>query len=240
MPTKPDRVRRGLQLVTTAAQADIRAVAAAAKGESPATIRAALFAAAPLLVNEYGDGAAALSLDWYEELREAARVSDRFTPRPLRSVTDSDVAAMVAEATAALHDIEDRIASEAERLVDEATRTSLTLIEGGLQKQVADGFWSTTTGNVARDPGAVGWQRFARGAACKFCLMLAGRGAVYRESTANFAAHDGCHCVSGPSFDPEAPKADVMQYVAAKRQRTEKERADLREYLNHNFPDAPG
>jgi hypothetical protein len=240
MPTRPDRVRRGLQLVTDAALADLRAVVAAAKGESPSTIRAAVFAAAPLLVDKYSDGSSALSLDWYEEIRDAARAPSQFTPSPLRSVTDEDVAAMVAEATKSLHDLELLVDAEAERLVAKATDTSLTLLEGGLQKQVADGFWTTTTGNVANDPDAVGWQRFARGAACKFCLMLAGRGAVYRKSIVNFAAHGGCHCVSGPSFDPNAPRADVMQYVAAKRQRTAKERADLREYLNHNFPDAPG
>lgn len=240
MPTSPSRVRRGLQLVTDAARADLRAVVAASRGESPATIRAAVFAAAPLLVDEYSDGAAALALDWYEELRDAARAPNSFTPKPLRSVTDADVAAMVAQATSTLHDIEDRVAAEAERLVEEATRNSLTLLEGGLQKLVADGFWETTTGNTSQDPDAVGWQRFARDGACKFCLMQAARGAVFTAATARFAAHTTCHCLAGPSFDPTAPQADVMQYVAAKRQRTEKERADLRAYLNHNFPDAPG
>ena len=48
-------------------------------------------------------------------------------------------------------------------------------------------------------------------------------------------------CLAGPAFDGEGiAKATPMQYVASKRKRTEKERAALRDYLNHNFPDAPG
>lgn len=235
MATSPDKVRHGLTLVTKAAQADIRAVAAAA-GENPARIRAALFEAAPLVVGDYGNAAAALALDWYEELREAAGAPHAYRPRILRSVTDDDVAAMVAETTVALHDLETGVISDA----TEATRTSLTLIQGGLQKQVASGFWDTATGNTRHDPDAVGWARYAGGGACKFCQMLAGRGAVYRRDTVNFAAHHGCHCVVGPSYDASAPRASVMQYLGSQRTRTPQERAAVRDYLNHNFPDAPG
>ncbi|MBQ1164427.1 hypothetical protein KBZ21_41300, partial [Streptomyces sp. A73] len=36
--------------------------------------------------------------------------------------------------------------------------------------------------------------------ACAFCKMLAVRGAVYERDTANFRAHDGCHCGVVPIF----------------------------------------
>lgn len=53
---------------------------------------------------------------------------------------------------------------------------------------------------VHADDAAVGWQRIASGTACKFCNMLAGRGAVYRAGTVDFRAHDGCSCSAAPSF----------------------------------------
>ncbi|MBQ1163438.1 hypothetical protein KBZ21_42380, partial [Streptomyces sp. A73] len=42
-------------------------------------------------------------------------------------------------------------------------------------------------------------QRYILGA-CAFCKMLAVRGAVYERDTANFRAHDGCHCGVVPIF----------------------------------------
>ena len=231
----PEQVRTALTVVTAAAAADLRTVAEQTQQDASA-IRASLFAATPLIVSDYAEGSAALALDWYDELRDAARAFTAFTPQPLVLVTDDDVSAAVAVSTDSLYEIERGL----ERDFEEAFQESLALVEAEVQKFVASGFRDTMTENTVQDPDAVGWQRFARPDGCKFCLMLAARGAVFTEATANFAAHTNCHCVVGPSFDPDAPQADVMQYVASKKQRTEKERAALRDYLNENFPDAPG
>lgn len=42
------------------------------------------------------------------------------------------------------------------------------------------------------------YQRIASPTACKFCRMLAGRGAVYRLETAGFRAHGNCGCTAEP------------------------------------------
>lgn len=245
----PDRVRRGLRLVAGAAAVELRAVAdAAARTGSPSEIRAALFAATPLIVHEYTDGSAALALDWYEQLRDLAKVRGGYSPTPLTLVTDDDIAAIVAETTAALHDIERGL----ERDLEAALTESMTLIEAKVEQEVAQAFRDTVTSNVANDPAAVGWRRYARPEACKFCKMLADRGAVYTEATARFAAHGAvmsgnrkggnCMCIAGPEFASIATlnEATPMQYLASKRKRSEKERAQLRAYLNKNYPDAPG
>lgn len=234
----PEQVRAGLTVVTTAAVADTRAVAAT--GGTPSDIRAALFAAAPLIVGDYADGSAALALDWYEELRGAADTRRRFNPRSLAVVREDELASSVAWATEALHDLEQDLSRLTDELLREATERSLTLLEPVIQKDVAAGFRDTVVGNTANDPDAVGWQRFAKPGACKFCVMLADKGAVYTEATADFAAHTDCHCVCGPSYDPDAPPASVMQYVASSKNRTPAQRAALRDYLNQNYPDAPG
>jgi hypothetical protein len=234
--TTPEQIRADLTVVTDAAKADVRAVATNAP-QTPVGVRGALFAAAPLIVEEYATGTAALALDWYEELREAATPPRPFRPNPLVLVTDELVSAAVAVSTRSLYEIERGIV---EREFEEALAESLALIEAEIQKDVASGFRDTMTGNTATDPDAVGWQRYARPDGCKFCVMLADKGAIYTDTTVDFAAHTNCHCVVGPGFDPDAPRADVMQYLASRKKRTPAQRAALREYLNHNFPDARG
>lgn len=237
----PRSVSAGLAVVTSAAVNDAQVVATAAvRTGSPAGVRAALFAATPLIVGDYIDGSAALALDWYEEIRDAARPPHRFTPVPLAVVNDGDIAAAVAKATTPLHELELDPSKATDLLLRQATSDSFANLEQVIQKDVAGGFWDTIVGNSNSDPDARGWRRYAQSGACKFCVMLADRGAVFRQGTANFAAHGACHCTCGPSYDPSAPEASVMQYVASSKTRTSAEQAQLREYLNANYPDAPG
>lgn len=245
MATSPDDVRRGLLTLTGAAKADVRAVAQAAT-QDPEEARAALFAAAPLVVAEYNLGAAVLAADWYEELRFEAGASSPFRPGPFIAITDDEVAAVVAQATMPLYEIQRGI----ERELDEAFAESVRQVEEEAERLIAEAFRDTVTGNAANDPEAAGWRRHARPGACKFCLMLAARGAVYTESTARFAAHGAvmsggrkggnCMCIAGPAFGEPDFTATPMQYLASSKTRTPEQQARLREYLNDNFPDAPG
>lgn len=247
MATSPDVIRRDLLVITSEARADVRAVANAAS-EDPGALRAALFAAAPPVVTEYAEASAALALDWFEELRVESGVPTPYRPRPFVNVTDDDISAVVAQTTEALYDLQRGMERELEAVFAE----TLTMVEDALAEEVARGFRETIVENSYEDPEAVGWRRFARPGACKFCLMLAARGAVYTETTARFAAHAAvtggkrtggdCRCVAGPAFagDEVWTEATPMQYVASKRTRTPAQRAALREYLNANFPDAPG
>ena len=66
--------------------------------------------------------------------------------------------------------------------------------------------------------------------------MLSDKGAVFRAETARFAAHSNCHCSAAPVFNgQDGEEANVMQYVASQKRRSEKDRARLREYLNANY-----
>lgn len=238
MATSPDLVRSALRVVTGAAQADLREAAAQAPAEDPQTLRALLFAAAPLIVSDYSDGAAALALDWFEEIREDARPPRLFTPAPVRLVTDEDVAAMVARVSEPIYRYSESPDPEAD--LDAIAAETMRSIEAEIQLEIAAAFRDTITENADKDPDAAGWQRFARPGACKFCLALADRGAVYTRSSVRFAAHTDCSCLAGPSYDASAPRASVIQYEASSRTRSAADRARLREYLNEAFPDAPG
>lgn len=244
--TTPSEIRAGLQAASADAQSDLRAVAAASE---PSEVRAALFAATPLIVSEYTSGSAALALDWYEELREAVTTTaSLFEPRPFVLVTDDTVAAIVAATTSSLRDAE----RDVQRDFEAALAESLELLEAETERVVVDAYTDTMTGNVAEDPDAVGWKRHARPEACKFCKMLAAKGAVYTRETARFAAHGAvmngdrkggnCMCIAGPEFGGQEiwGEASPMQYLALQKTRTPEQRIKLREYLNENFPDAPG
>lgn len=50
------------------------------------------------------------------------------------------------------------------------------------------------------DTRARGWVRVTGGDPCAFCVMLADRGAVYSETTADFPAHANCACQPEPAF----------------------------------------
>lgn len=228
MPTSPEQVRTGLTIVTTAATTELAAAATQVPADRAVDV---LFQATPLVVSTYQAATAALGMEWFEELREEARPPSRFTPTAVTPLREDYLDGAVAWATESLRQAE----ADIQRELDEALANLLPVVE----REVAAALRETVTENSVQDPDAVGWQRFARPGGCKFCRMLSDRGAVYTEATVDFAAHKNCNCVAGPSWDPDAPRASVMQYLGSS-DRTPEQRAKLRDYLNHNFPDAPG
>jgi hypothetical protein len=103
-----------------------------------------------------------------------------------------------------------------------------TLVDGGVQLRIANSSRDTITESAIADPDAQGWQRESSGG-CPFCDMLASRGEVYSEESADFAAHDNCECVAVPAFVGE-PKP-VKEYTPTNRNITDADRARVREYI---------
>lgn len=67
-------------------------------------------------------------------------------------------------------------------------------------RHAMDGGRDTILATTQADERARGWERVASGNACAFCQMLAGRGAVYGEASADFESHDGCGCTAEPVY----------------------------------------
>ena len=228
MPTSPDAIRRGLVAVAGYALAEVLPLL---RGDRPGASRDALLQAAPEITGAYVLGSSALAADWYEELREDARPRTRhltIVPEWLRAEKYGRAVAWATEP----------LIGELVDLAEARARLSLAT-----EYEIFDGFTTTTDANVRADADALGWQRHARSGACKFCIMLADRGAVYRkESTGRFAAHTSCRCTASPVFrgGDVGPEASAVQYVASKRRTTAKDRERIRSYLNENYPDAPG
>lgn len=136
----------------------------------------------PAIVDTYGLAAAAAAAQWYDEARDKAGVRGRFTAIPAQ-IDDSGTHALIGWA---VHTAADDAAFKA-------------LIEGGMQRRIANHSRLTVVRSSITDPGARGWQRVGVGG-CDFCSMLLGRGAVYTEATADFPAHDSCQCGAEPAF----------------------------------------
>lgn len=219
MAAAPSEIRAALMLVTAAGVADVEGLFGQLDG-SPEQVRAALLEGVPAVVDYYTVGSAALAVDWYEDVREEASPRKRFAAEPVIPDRFEKIRNMVAWASDPL------FATEPDR-----SQVTLRLLPE-VQKEIALPSRETITANTKRDPAAVGWRRVTSGSGCKFCRLLSERGAVYRQETARFASHSNCHCHAAPVFDgQDGDEANVLQYVASKRRRTEADRQRLRDYL---------
>lgn len=172
----------------------------------------------------YSEGSAALATDFYDDARVGT--SGRFSATPV--VLDRTVKIRTGVAWA----------SEPLSINDE--ELAAARFAQLMRSEMARPYRDTITTNRKQDPQCVGWKRIARGSvSCKFCRMLADKGAVYRKETATFAAHDDCMCTAAPLFKGGeiGPEANAAQYMASKRRRSPREKAFLRDYLEGNYPD---
>lgn len=104
---------------------------------------------------------------------------------------------------------------------------------GAAMRLALNGGRETLLNSVIRDPRATGWSRVTSGDACEFCEMLAERGVVYSQDSADFASHDNCACSAEPEFGDES--VAVRDYTPSERQLSDEQRAarnaGVREFL---------
>lgn len=174
----------------------------------PERARDALLEFVPVLVQTYGESAAVVAADWYDDMRLTERVPGRF-----RAVMATPMAAPY---------VQQRVRFAAQHLFTDTPGQMLAFLDGAADKYVLQAGRDTIRQSSIRDPRAAGWHRETRpsstfAAGCGFCRVLAGRGGVYKWDAAPFAAHDDCHCVAVPSWDVDAPEVPADAYVASTR-----------------------
>lgn len=154
------------------------------------------------LTYKFGQVSALQAARYYKAERAAAGVGGRFLPRGADPAGIEQVQASVRWATKGLYSTEPDITA------------AKTLTNGVAQKMVVDTGRNTLIAAIENDTKARGWAREARPGACSFCALLATRGAVYRsEQTAEFKAHDHCHCLPVPLFaDSYEPPAYIRAW----------------------------
>lgn len=169
---------------------DLAAFVASLNFERPEAVQRAVFEFIPVLVAQYGDVAATVAADWYDELRAAEGVSGRFRA-PLAPLVPDEV-------------VTDRLGY--------ATRASGPLWAGDVGAFAS--FVAMMTNEYALQPGRdtvmsaahddkAAYARIPEPGACKFCLKLASRGFVYSKSSAGQSKkfHGKCRCNVLPSWD---------------------------------------
>lgn len=154
------------------------------------------------LTTKFGQVSATQAARYYRDARLHAGVTGRFTPRPAPPASIGEVGKSLGWATKGLWSSQPDVA------------TAKTLTNGVAQKLVTDTGRNTLIGAIEADKKCRGWAREARPDACSFCALMSIRGAVYRsEKTADFKAHDHCHCIPVPLFaDHYEPPAHVREW----------------------------
>lgn len=150
--------------------------------------RDALMSLLPGLTEMYGSAAATLAADWYDEMRDAAEVPGSFRAIPAELPDLGRTDALARWSVSPLYSATPSFA------------LAKTKAAGGFQRIVADADRQTVVQSSQQDRRAKGWQRQTTGKSCEFCVMLAGRGAVYKATTVGFESHDHCDCLGVPVF----------------------------------------
>lgn len=169
----------------------------------PKQSRDLLLREVPQLTTVYGEQTAVIAADWYDELRYLEGVPGRYRARMAPTFPEQFV--------------QDRIKFGAVHLFTPTPEKIFPFLLDAMQEYVLQPGRDTIQQSAIRDPEAAGWQRITSSGACDFCQMLAGRGGVYKRSTATFAAHGNCNCGAAPSWDKNAPEVPVSAYVASAR-----------------------
>lgn len=165
------------------------------------------------LTTLYGRGSAAVAIRSYAADRLAAKVGGKFTIRPAAPANFDQVDSGVRWATKGLWSASPDV---------EAAKTK---VSGVAQRDVLDTGRNTLLDAIHADKKAKGWARVPEAGACSFCLLLATRGAVYREHSFTnsnfkftgpgaFKTHDHCRCSLEPIFGAYEAPADVRKYQA--------------------------
>lgn len=178
--------RQNNQALVELARRDLTAFWAALNVQgSPILVRDALLDFFPELIAAYGDAAALLAADFYDELRDVPPSVARF--RAVLSVPP-DSAQARASARWGLGPL----------FTDEPDPVqSLSNLAGAAQRLVLQAGRDTVFSSANRDPARTGYARIPVGKTCPFCTMVASRGFVYgsaEKAGESNLWHDDCDC----------------------------------------------
>lgn len=210
-----ERLRQAQAETVNLAAEFLREQIAALDWSTPEQARANLLEIVPLWVQEFGDVAATIAAEWYEDTRPA--VLGPYTAHTVAPASEEQIRGSL---RALLGDVADADSAAA-------------AIAGGVQRLTHYSGRETIARNVQLDPDEVRFARVPTGAkTCAWCEMLASRGFVYytRETAgALMQFHDGDDCAIVASWEADQehiagydPDAMYERYMAA-RQEIERE-----------------
>lgn len=202
-----ERFRLANKSLVVLAKRDLDAFWATLDLTAPERARDALLEFVPVLTATYGESAAAIAADWYDDIRGASKVRSRFAAELAETVPDDVVAKDVRYA--------------AGHLWSPTPLAALGVLSLVVAKHSLQPGRDTVALSTQRDPARVRWARVPSGAkTCAFCLERASMGFTYTSQASALEFHGGCDCVAVPSFeesptlagyDPEAMRAEIAE-----------------------------
>lgn len=201
--------------------------------DKPDIARDALLEFLPALTAQYGDVAAALAAEWYEEMRGASGAVGKFT------------ASLAAPVPAAA--VESQIRYLAGHLWTPTPEAILGPLRTSVDKYVKQPGRDTIARNATRE--GARWARVPSGKKpCSWCLILASRDAVYvsRESAGGGGGdsyHGDCNCqpvrIGAGDDYPEGylPEDYYEKYMAARDEAASTDLNDIAAAMRRLHPD---
>lgn len=198
----------------------------------PERVRDALVEIVPLLTREYGELAATVAAEWFEQVHPGAFLA--------QTAADTFPTAGVVE----------NVRYHAGALFTDGPYRTLAGLSGALQRFILYSGRETVARNVARDRSKPRFGRVPTGAkTCAWCSMLASRGFVYlTQETAGLVAedyHDDCDCQIVPEWDAGSshitgydPDHLFDQYRQAREASGSGDPKDIAAYMRRMFPDS--
>lgn len=212
MPSRAavERMRSANAEISRLAQEDLRRFFLALNPDRPEQARDALLEYLPALTDTYGEMAAAVAAEWFDEVYAAHGPRARFRATPAPPVASEAVEATVRYAAGGLFG---------------ANLNTAGLLTTAVSRWALQPSRDTVSLNASKTNAR--WARVPTGAeTCAFCLLVASRGFVYTsEQTAGKgnAYHGDCDCLPVPDwsrhpalegYDPDALYRDFYNPAA--------------------------
>jgi|SRR5690606_486204 len=197
----------------------------------PERVRDALVEIVPLLTREYGELAATVAAEWFEQVHPGAFLA--------QTAANTFPAAGVVE----------NVRYHAGALFTDDPYRTLAGLSGALQRFILYSGRETVARNVARDRTKPRFGRVPTGAkTCAWCSMLASRGFVYlSRETAGLVAedyHDDCDCQIVPEWESGSshiagydPDRLYEQYMTAREASGSGDPKVIAAELRRQYPD---
>jgi hypothetical protein len=160
------------------------------------------------LVTAHRRLSSSLAASYYETFRSVEKVKGRSTPALAGPLDEAAVSGtlfvtgrdMTAKAIAA------GASPQA------AMQLAFVRSSGTVGRFVLGGGRDTIVRSSSADPQAQGYARVTGADPCAFCAMIASRGPVFSEDTADFEAHDHCSCAGEPVYEGSEWPGEAREY----------------------------
>lgn len=192
MPSRAEveRLRSANARISELAQADLAAFFASLNLDRPELARDALLEYLPALTDAYGETAAAVAAEWFDEVYAAHGPRARFRAEPAPLVAREAVEATVRYAAGGLFG---------------ASLNTAGLLTTAVSRWALQPSRDTVSLNASKTNAR--WARVPTGAeTCAFCLLVASRGFVYtseQNAGKGNSYHGDCDCVPVPDWSDE-------------------------------------